>query len=454
MLGGLLFFADGGSIPMKIAYLTAGAGGMYCGSCMRDNTLVAALRRQKRDVMLLPMYSPIRVDEEDVSERKVHYGGINVYLQQKSALFRHAPKVVDRLLNSRRLLNRAMKKTGSASQKDLADLTVSILSGNDGAQRKELDKLIDDLRPHNFDAVHLPNAMFVGLAKDLRDQLGVRVVCTLTGEDIFIDKLPDAARREVVGLIRDRAADVDAFIAVTRYYAGYAVEHFGLPKDRVHHVPLGIKVEYESNSEKMSFMSGSDVFTVGYFARICPEKGLHNLCDAFAILRKAGRECRLKVGGYCGESDRPYLEEIKKRMAELRLDDAIEFDGELDREQKLRFLRSLDVLSVPTVYREAKGIYVLEAMGQGVAVVQPRHGSFPELIEATGGGVLVNPNDPTDLAKALAGMMDDVPACHAMGERGHHAVAKTFTDQAMADAAWAVFERVVASPVRPAAPAL
>lgn len=430
---------------MKIAYLTAGAGGMYCGSCMRDNTLVAALRRQKRDVMLIPVYSPIRVDEDDVSENTVYYGGINVYLQQKSAVFRHTPKVVDRLLNSPGLLRRAMKMSGSASQDDLAKLTISILSGDDGAQRKELDKLVEGLRPHSFDLVHLPNALFVGLAKGLRERLGVRVVCTLTGEDIFIDKLPDAPRKRVVELIRQRATDVDAFIAVTRYYAGYAVEHFGIPKDRMHHVPLGVRVDYESDSEKMSFMSGSDVFTIGYFARVCPEKGLHVLCEAFALLRKSGRDCRLKIGGYCGESDRAYFDDVKHRMSGLKLEDAIEYDGELDRAEKLRFLRSLDVLSVPTVYREAKGLYVLEALAQGVAVVQPRHGSFPELVEATGGGVLVNPQDPADLARALAAMMDDLPACHRMGEAGQDVVAKSFTDSVMADAAWGVFEGAVAA---------
>ncbi len=262
-------------------------------------------------------------------------------------------------------------------------------------------------------------------------------------KDIF--SLSDAPRRRVVDLIRQHAEDVDAFIAVTRYYAGYAVEQYGIPKDRVHHVPLGVKVDYESDSEKMSFMSGSDVFTIGYFARICPEKGLHVLCEAFAQLRKTGRDCRLKIGGYCGESDRAYFDDIKHRMSGLKLDDAIEYDGELDREEKLRFLRSLDVLSVPTVYREAKGLYVLEALAQGVAVVQPRHGSFPEIVEATGGGVLVNPNDPADLARALAAMMDDLPACHRMGESGQRAVSKSFTDKVMADAAWRVFEGVVAA---------
>lgn len=427
---------------MRVVYLTAGAGGMYCGSCMRDNTLVAALRRQGRDVKLFPLYSPIRTDEENVSEDRVYYGGINIYLEEKSAFFRHTPWIVDRMLNSPALLRRAMNMGSSASPESLGALTVSLLRGEDGPQRKELDKLIAGLADDRPDIVHLPDIMFVGLAEQLSRRLGAKIVCTLTGEDIFLNKLPPNFRAEAIELIRRSAADVHGYIAVTKYYAGYAIEEFGLRKDRVHHVPLGVKIEYESQSEKMSFTPGSDVFTIGYFARICPEKGLHLLCEAFSILRSQGRDCRLKIGGYLDKGDRAYFDGIKQHMKAQGLEPFIEYDGEQDRDGKLRFLRSLDVLSVPTPYREAKGLYVLEAMSQAVPVVQPRHGSFPELIEATGGGILVNPEDPADLASGIAKLMDDPDLCHQLGSAGHGAVSSKFTDEVMARNAWAVFETV------------
>lgn len=426
---------------MKVVYLTAGAGGMYCGSCMRDNTLVAALRRQGRDVLLVPLYSPIRTDEEDISEDRVYYGGINIYLEEKSAFFRHTPWIVDRMLNSPALLKRAMSMGASASPESLGSLTISLLQGEHGPQRKELDKLVAGLLNERPDIVHLPDIMFVGLAAELSRRLGTKIVCTLTGEDIFLDKLPERFRREALEIIRRRARDVHAYVAVTKYYAGYAVEHFGIPGERIHHVPLGVKIEYESNSEKMSFTPGSDHFTIGYFARICPEKGLHLLCEAFSILRSQGRRCHLKIGGYLSKGDRPYYEGIQRHMKEKGLNPFIEYDGEQDREGKLRFLRSLDVLSVPTIYREAKGIYVLEAMAQAVPVVQPRHGSFPELIEATGGGLLVNPDDAADLAQGIARLMDDADLRHRLGTAGHHDVSTSFTDEIMARNAWAVFER-------------
>src|SRR4051812_10075002 len=95
---------------MRIAFITAGAAGMFCGSCMRDNTLVAALNRLGHEAVLVPTYTPIRTDETDVSEGRVFYGGINVYLEQKSWLFRHTPRFVDWLLNRPALLRWASKK--------------------------------------------------------------------------------------------------------------------------------------------------------------------------------------------------------------------------------------------------------------------------------------------------------------------------------------------------------
>ena len=206
--------APGGAKSMKVAYLTAGAGGMYCGSCMRDNTLAAALLRSGRDVVLIPIYSPIRTDEADVSQACVFYGGINIFLQQRSGLFRHTPRLFDRLLDYPPLLRRAMKSAGATTPSDVTPLIVSILQGETGAQRKELARLIDGLAELGAELVHLPNALFVGLARRITEVLGVPVVCTLTGEDIFIDKLPESAQSEVVELIRSNAVIAEGAGAV------------------------------------------------------------------------------------------------------------------------------------------------------------------------------------------------------------------------------------------------
>jgi glycosyltransferase involved in cell wall biosynthesis len=420
---------------LRVAYLTAGAGGMYCGSCLRDNALAAALIRQGRDVSLIPLYSPIRTDEDNVSVDRVYYGGINVFLQQKSALFRKLPRFIERLLDAPALLQAAMRRTGSTSPELLGDLTISILKGEHGAQNKELEKLIDALAGLRPDIVHLPNAMFLGLAARLKKRLGAAIVCTLTGEDIFIDKLLPADRAEAVRLIREGAQHVDAFICVTQYYADACREQFSIPPEKLHMVPLGIRVDELPPAD----LRAGDPFVLGYLARICSEKGLHAAFDAWEILRREGRDVRLRVAGYLGESDRPYFEEIKQRVTGQGLADHFEYVGEVDRAGKAAFLRSLHAFTVPAVYREAKGLYVLEAMSHGVLVVQPRHGSFPELIEATGGGLLAEPGDAADLALQIARLMDDRELGRRLGAAGHSAVRAKFTDVIMAERAWEVF---------------
>lgn len=427
---------------MKVAYLTAGAGGMYCGSCMRDNTLAAALIRKKRDVTLIPVYSPIRVDEPDVSTDRVYYGGINVFLQQKSALFRHAPRLLDRLLDSPRLLERAMRRAGSARTEELGPLTLSILRGEEGAQRRELEKLIEGLGPLRPDVVHLPNAMFVGLARSLREALDAAVVCSLTGEDIFLESLPSPHREEAYELIRRAAGDVHGFFSVTRYYGEYARRRFGVSEDRLYAVPMGIRVD--DIPPAPANRGGAGPFTLGYLARVCPEKGLHLLCEAFIRLHDRGLRPRLKIAGYVPEGSREYLEEIRSCLSERGLDDFVDWLGEVDRAGKLAMLGSCDVFSVPTVYREAKGIYVLEALAHGVPVVQPAHGSFPELIGATGGGVLFEPCDAGELADVIERLMGDEAERRRLGAEGLRAVREHFTDERMAEAAWDAFERIAA----------
>src|SRR6266576_6343164 len=114
---------------MRIAYITAGGAGMFCGSCMHDNTLVAELIHQGHDALLIPTYTPIRTDETDVSQKRVFFGGINVYLQQKLSLFRHTPWFLDRLLDQGWLLRLASRFAVKTEARELGALQVSMLQG-------------------------------------------------------------------------------------------------------------------------------------------------------------------------------------------------------------------------------------------------------------------------------------------------------------------------------------
>jgi glycosyltransferase involved in cell wall biosynthesis len=407
---------------MRIAYITAGAAGMYCGSCLHDNTLAAALLELGEDVLLVPTYTPLRTDEVDVSLKRVFFGGINVYLQQKSAVFRHTPWWFDRMLDHPALLEVASRRAGSVDPTQLGDMTVSMLRGEAGRQRKEVEKLVDwlvtDVRP---DVVHLSNSMQLGMTRMLRERGGLPVVCQLSGEDIFLEKLGPPYYEEARALLRERAADVAAFIAMNRYYADFMAEYLAVDRGRIRVIPHGLnldghgrRIEKQPNEPRM----------IGYLARICEDKGLHLLIDACERLAARNDLPRftLQAAGYVGAADRPYLQKLEQRAAADPLAGRFVYRGELDRAQKIAFLQSLDVFSVPTVYRESKGLPALEAMANAVPVVLPDHGSFSEMVADTGGGLLCQPHDPADLAEKLAELLRDPMRATQLGLAGQQAI--------------------------------
>src|SRR5690242_21881026 len=81
-----------GASCMRIVQISPGAGGMYCGNCFRDNTLVAGLRREGHDVLMVPLYLPMTLDEEDqASGMPIFFSGVTVYLEQKVPLLGKMP---------------------------------------------------------------------------------------------------------------------------------------------------------------------------------------------------------------------------------------------------------------------------------------------------------------------------------------------------------------------------
>ncbi|MGB7161118.1 MAG: glycosyltransferase family 4 protein [Tepidisphaeraceae bacterium] len=448
-------------MALSIAILAAGAGGMYCGSCLRDHALAAALMRARHRVALVPMYTPLRTEEQSAADGGIFYGGVNVYLQHASALFRHTPRLLDWLLDRPALLKLAGRFGAQTPPARLGPLTLSVLRGEEGPAVKELRRLLKflkaDVRPQ---VVSLPNLMFIGLSRLLRRELGAPVVCELTGEDLFLEQMIEPYRSKSQEIIRERVADVSAFVATSADYADRMSRYLDIDRQRIAVVYPGVPAEYVAHDaaattlHERSFGSAQDgpfasaqdgPPTVGYVARICPEKGFGQLLDTMALLRKMPGmgDARLIAGGYLGPGDRAWFDEVMRRAEALAPPGAIRYVGELDRRAKLELLDSIDVLSVPSVYAEAKGMYVLEAMARGVPVVQPAHGSFPELIESTGGGITTPPGDLPALAGALAELLRDPARRAALGRAGRDAVRGGFTDDHMARKMLAVYRDVI-----------
>jgi glycosyltransferase involved in cell wall biosynthesis len=427
---------------MKILSITAGAAGMYCGSCSRDNALAVELLARGHEVTLLPLYTPTNPDEENVSRKRVLFGGISIYLQQHVALFRKTPRFLDRIWDSPGVIRAFASRSISTDPKLLGDLTVSMLEGDRGVLRKEFDKLLEWLADEPVpDIVNLPNSLLIGLARPLRNALHAPICCTLQGEDLFLDGLVEPYRSKAIELIRGQVPEIDRFLAVSHYYVPTMSRLLGIESDRISVVPLGINLNgYERRADD----GHAAPFRVGYFARIAPEKGLHALADAYVLFRQRMRNApiRLEAAGYVSRAHEPYLADVRRRLEKARLVQEFTYHGAVDRDGKLAFLRALDVLSVPTPCDEPKGLFLLEAMASGVPVVQPRRGAFTEIVEKTGGGMLVAPDDPAALADGLYALWKDRDLARTLGERAFQGVREHYSIQRSADALLQVYEKV------------
>ena len=443
---------------MNIIHLTPGAGPMYCGGCLRDNALVAALRKMGHEALMVPLYLPLTLDEEDQSAgAPVFFGGISVYLEQKAALFRGAPGWLHDLFASRRLLSWAAGKAAKTRAADLGELTLSMLRGEAGNQAREIEGLIAWLKTQpKPDVLSLSNALLIGMVRHVKAELRIPVTCALQGEDTFLDGLPESHRTACWQTLAERAVDVDLFVAPSRYFGDLMRERLGVPADRVRVVHNGINLDGyaaangASTVEDRIGLPPSPLATrhsppaLGFFARMCREKGLDTLVEAYILLRQRGRvgPLKLRVGGSCGPADAAFVDSLRERLQTAGLLSDVEFHSNPDRASKLALLRSLSVFSVPALYGEAFGLYVIEALAAGTPVVQPRVAAFPELLEATGGGVLCA-SGPGPLAEAIEELLLNPARARALGEAGQRAVFERFSAEAMARETLRVYGELV-----------
>ena len=412
---------------MRILSITAGAAGMYCGSCLRDNALAIELMARGHDVTLVPVYTPTLTDDENVSRQDVLFGGISVYLQHASPFFRRLPRIFDRILDSPRLIGAFAGRGISPDARFLGEMTISTLQGESGVLRKEFDKLVEWTKDEPApDVINLPNSLLISMAAPLKRALKRPVCVTLQGEELFIDSLVAPYRDRALDLIRRQIRDVDGFIAVSDYCARFMSSFLEIPGERIAVVPLGVSMDGYARRETRGDASP---YRVGYLARIAPEKGLRLLAEGYVRLRQrmGGAPARLDVAGYMATDHKPYLESARAVLAQAGLQEEMTYHGEIDRARKRSFLKELDVLSVPATYDEPKGMFLLEAMASGVPVVQPRRGAFVEVVERTGGGTLVTPDDPDALGAGLHALWADAALRERLGRAAFDGVRKHYT---------------------------
>ena len=398
---------------------------------MRDNSLARHLINQGHEVTVLPTYLPHLLDEpSSAKQTPIFFGGLNVYLQHKFRFFRKTPQWLDQIFNSQTLLRWVAGKRGMTAARDLGEITLSTLQAKDGPLAKEVDKVVDWFKEHGKpDVLLLSTVLLAGIGRTVREELGISVLSFLQGEDGFLDSFLPEFRKQAWELIGADARELDGCISPSRFFATLMGQRLGMVPEKILPLSNGISLDgYPADRAEPSEP------TIGYFARICPEKGLDLLIDAFIQLKQSGEHPRLKlaVAGTLPKENQSFLEEQKRKITAAGLDQFVVFRPNLNRQEKIDFLTKLSLFCVPARVPEAFGLYVIEAMAAGVSVVLPDHGAFPEILEKTGGGITYSTTEPESLLPALGEQLRDPSGCSAMGEQGRVAVHEKFSNEGLA----------------------
>ena len=388
---------------------------MFCGSCMQDNTLARALRLAGADAVLLPTYTPIRVDEENESTSRVFLGGVNVYLDSKLPGWKLLPRRFKRWLDRPTVVQFLSKRSSSTDAGQLGDLTIDLLRGTAGPQQAEINELIDflcdDLRP---DVVLFSNALLSGILPELKSRFPGRVACLLQGDDIFLEALTEPWKSQAKELVSQHAAGFDRLFTHSQYYAEFMANYLHLPTTRFRTIPLTIDADsLRTNHDMHVDTQPIDAVkaietpeirrtTIGFFARICPEKGAFHFLNAVADVVAQRSDIDFVIAGFLPELHRTRFEKRLHAVQQLAGEGRIRWEGSpANRDQKFRILRSFDWLCVPTEYHEPKGLYVLEAALAGVPALLPNHGAFPERVADLESGILFEPGSRKALMDAI-----------------------------------------------------
>jgi len=418
---------------MNILQIIPGSGGsFYCGNCLRDDKFHLAMKKQGHEVTKLPMYLPLFSDEHDLNEIPVFYGAISIYLKQLYPIFRYAPAWVDRLLNSGPMLKLAASMAGSTSAKGLEEMTLSMLMGEEGKQKDELNRMVSWMAEYlQPDVIHISNALLLGLAPKLKKEFPNAVImCSLQDEDVWVDAMKDSFRQKIWALMSSKAEDVDGFIAVSDYYAQVSLEKMNIPKEKVFTNHLGVDAE-----EYTCVAAHSKGRNMGYISRMCEANGFDIMVDAFIHLKKdrAFEDVKLILTGGSTGDDKPLIKQVRQKLKEADLTEHVEFHEDFDGEGRHEFFAKVKMISVPVRNGEAFGLYLLESMASGVPVVQPKLGAFPEIIEKSNGGVIYEDNSPEALASALKTLLNQEDKLQELSIRARTGVEKEFNIYAQAD---------------------
>ena len=412
---------------MKIVYLITGSGGsFYCGNCYRDMLFMRAIRKVEGiKAAAIPLYLPPGQAVDVGFDNKVFFGAISMYLREKVSIFKNMPDFLDRFFSLPPFLKLAANQAGTTRTEGLENLTLNMIEGDNAFKQNEVKRLVKYLEATGKpDIIHLSNALILGLARQLKKHLDVKIVCSLLNEDDWIEEMAEPFRSKAWELIAREANNVDRFVTPSRYYKDFFISKTGLSSETIDIVPLGIDAEFPQAPKNATRPPA-----IGFFCRMNSFNGFDKITDAFIELKKQNIIPNLKLhfcGGYTSD-DKPF---ISKQLRKIKVNGFIkdvktfhDFQGC----RKADFFNSVDVISVPVRKYDGFGLYILEANLAGVPVVQPATGAFPEIIAAIGGGLIYEPDTVETLVEALTKIMTNNELRQSLAKTGFEKVRSEFS---------------------------
>ena len=428
---------------MKIVYLITGSGGsFYCGNCYRDMIYLRAIRKVKgTNATAIPLYlPPVETNIETGFDKNVFFGAISMYLREKGPFFRNMPLFLEKLVDSAPMLKMAANRAGTTRTEGLEDMTLNMIKGENAFPEKELQRLVNYLKKDEKpDIIHLSNALIIGLARQLKKRLNVKIVCSLLNEDDWIDEMVEPYQSRAWKLISQEAVNVDAFITPSKYYKELFITKTGIKGDNFNIIPLAI-----DTGNLIKVQQNNHPPALGYFCRINSQNGFDKLVDTFIDLKSGNKLPGLTLhitGGFTGD-DKPFIAEQIKKIKEHGLRNSIRRYPEFQGNSKQEFFSNIDIMSVPVRKYDGYGLYILEANAAGIPVVQPATGAFPEIIEKTMGGVIYSPDTVEGLSDALLKLFKDNDIRRKLGESGREKVYKELSLEKMAEALTEVYNSI------------
>jgi len=429
---------------MKIVYLITGSGGsFYCANCYRDMLYVKAIRKVPgTKAKAIPLYLPPdkEINSKNELDTHVFFGAISMFLREKVRIFRNMPMFLEKFFDLKPFLKLAASLAGTTRSQGFEDLTLNMIKGDNTFRKDEVKRLINYINTEgNPDVIHLSNALILGLARQIKKRMDVKIVCSLLNEDDWINDMSESYQSKAWKMIAAESVYVDAFVTPSRYSKEQFISQTGVKGDNIHIIPLGFDAPDPDKSKDQSRPPA-----IGYFCRVSEHNGFDKLVDAFIEIKSSNIIPGLILnvcGGYTAD-DKPFISKQIKKIREYGFQKSIKIYPEFVGNKKAEFFTDVDVISVPVRKYDGYGLYVLEANAAGVPVVQPATGAFPEILEITGGGIIYSPDTISELSKSMVKVLTDHELRKKLAETGSVKVRSELSLDKMSDGLSEVYSKM------------